>query len=65
MPHHNDDHHAHQPGEGASRAMVLFSLALFFAMTVVGHYVFVASAHHESAPATGGAHQSEQHHDAH
>ena len=56
---------AHQPADTtghthsndkAGLLMVLFSLALFFAMTVVGHYVFVAgAAHHDTPPAASHA----------
>lgn len=56
---HSDDHH-HEVDEKNTRIMVLFSLALFFVMTCIGNYVFVASAHHAApaaahdAPATHG-----------
>jgi hypothetical protein len=51
---HSDDHH-HEVDEKSTRIMVLFSLALFFVMTCIGNYVFVASAHHaHGAPAAHG-----------
>lgn len=51
---HSDDHH-HDVDEKSIRFMVLFSLALFFAMTCIGNYIFVAGAHHAAPVAHEGA----------
>lgn len=53
---HIPDHHqtGDKASDRASLLMVLLSLALFFAMTVVGHFVFVAGNHDTHAPAAAG-----------
>lgn len=50
----HSDHHHHEIDEKSTKITVWISLALFFAMTVTGHYVFVASQHH-AAPAESHA----------
>lgn len=57
-PHSQPAHDANHDGK-ASLLVVIFSLALFFAMTVVGHYVFIAgNAHDTASPAS---HHPDQH----
>lgn len=56
--HAHSDNHDHQTDEKAVRRMVIFTLALFFAMTVVGHFVFVASAHHAEESAATETHET-------
>jgi hypothetical protein len=36
-------HHAHPKNDALTGKVVIFSLLLFFALTVAGHYVFVMS----------------------
>ncbi len=56
--HAHSDNHDHQTDEKAVRRMVIFTLVLFFAMSAVGHFIFVASAHHTEEPAAAEIHET-------
>lgn len=49
--------HDHQINDKTALGMIILTLALFFAMTVVGHFVFVASQHREEAPSATEIHE--------
>jgi hypothetical protein len=55
--HGHSESHDHHINDKGARGMVILTLALFFAMTVVGHFVFVASQHHEEAPSATEIHE--------
>lgn len=54
--HGHSDSHNHAVNEKATRNMIVFTLALFFVLTVVGHYFLVASQEHEETPGITGTH---------
>lgn len=56
------DHQINDPkiNDGAAQGMIILTLCLFFAMTVVGHFVFVASQNHEVDPSATEIHQEHE-----
>ncbi|MGZ9109248.1 MAG: hypothetical protein ACXW4B_10580 [Micavibrio sp.] len=55
-PGHTESHD-HNINDKATGGMVVLTLALFFVMTVVGHFVFVANQHPEEAPSATEIHE--------
>ena len=53
----HQEHHA----EAASPRMVIFALAVFFAMSLAGHFFFVMNAGHDAGKETSHAQPSEHH----
>jgi len=56
--HASAEGHDQKINDKTVRGMVIFTLALFFAMSAVGHFVFVASAHHAEEPAAAEIHET-------